>query len=83
MYAPPPILPMSLSCVPSSKSISSPLGGSDMKSSSESMAFKDGEPCSVMGVEGPCARSVDVLRVLGGSCLDASVTHSSTFRFLD
>jgi hypothetical protein len=54
-----------------------------MKSSSESMAFKDGEPCSVMGVDGPWAVMAVVLRVLAGSSLDASVTHSSTFRFLD
>ena len=81
MYPPPPRLATSLSCVPSSKSISSPLGGSDINSSSESMAFRDGEPCSVMGVEGPCAGR-DVLRDFGG-LLDASVTLSSTFRFLD
>lgn len=63
---PPPILPSSLSCVPSSKSRSSPLGGSDMNSSSESMAGKDGEPCSVMGVVGPWTWRVAVRGVLEG-----------------
>lgn len=82
MDLPPSILPISLSWVPSSKSISSPLGGSDMNSSSESISPEEGEPCSVTGVVGPCVGMMDVLRDLAEPCLDASVTQSSAFRFL-
>jgi hypothetical protein len=53
-----------------------------MNSSSESISLRDGEPCSVTGVVGPSAWMIEVLRDLVEPCPDASVTHSSAFRFL-
>lgn len=54
-----------------------------MKSSSESMSCKEGEPCSVIGVVGPCAGTVDAFRDLTDMWFKAPETPSSAFLFLE
>lgn len=54
-----------------------------MKSSSESISCKEGEPCSVMGVVGPCGGTADAFRDLTDAWLKASETPSSAFLFLE
>jgi hypothetical protein len=80
VYSPPPMLPMSLSCVPSSRSSSSPLGEPDITSSSESILGGEGDGRSETGVPGAC-RSVLVLRDLTGWTLSSSAI-SEAFRLL-
>ena len=53
-----------------------------MNSSSESMSRREGEPCSVTGVVGPCAGTMDVFRVFADPCFNASETLCSAFLFL-
>lgn len=79
-YVPPPMLPISLSCVPSSRSSSSALGEPDMISSSESMLQGDGDGRSDIGVPGVWRRVV-VLRDFA-SCNESSRAVSEAFRFL-
>lgn len=79
-YLPPPMLPMSLSCVPSSRSSSSPLGEPDITSSSESILGGEGDGRSETGVPGAC-RSVLVLRDLTG-WMGSSSAISEAFRLL-
>lgn len=77
---PPPILPISLSCVPSSRSSSSALGEADIMSSSESILEGDGDGRSEIGVPGVCSR-VDVLRDFTAWSNGSSRALSEPFRF--
>jgi len=73
------MLPRSLSCVPSSKSPSSPLTASDIKSSSESM-IRGGDAGSEIGVLGACNADASLRDLVDPGLL--SLGDSIAFLFL-